>query len=783
MYPYTHIEPEIKTLGALIKRDGVKLFSGINTSKQFLDFLWPPEGTKGKETEEEEISLTNWERLELKLVTQGVAVLLANRKLYNEKKYDEIKLPYNITFYIPVENIVRDSGIILQDKTIVKIKDFSGFIAQELDDLFQNSDYKQITERTANGLNVVANRGCTAYMWVRAAGTEESEGEWLNISAFIHNQQTFVGVNGGNFTIDIAPIVAGYEYGKWSLDNATVKGLQTAEFNDTYTATSFINKKSKDLLERNRFFFHTAIQANDLVYIRFEDLASDAKNKAVDSDFKLSGEAVARQGWDMIGMVDTVPQVVNSVDNNVLIRITGRDLIKAWIDDECVFFPEEYATAVFANIGDYDDGKLIKRLFGRLIDFSAFVQTSIAFNLQFILNQLSNTGYVSNKAFSGYPKGDRTQIQRRMFNFPDEAEFGSLNTKSNDNRQPTEDVESEGIWKIIKLVVDENVRSRRVVDDSIFASQGSLLNFVRKVCQEPLVEFITDTYGNQFYLTARKPPYDKKSLTSLVYDVEVEKGSGDNKTKPDLSRADQVFSEDLTLSNLTLSIDEGVVFNENLTYETRAYAWYSYNPKGLLSGVTQDMSWAYIKAVQFKEYADVWGSKPFQQTSNYVMFFDYQDVKSPDSVLQYENQALQDLKYIVDSNAYLPFTRKGSITIHGDRRFKRGMFCHYLPTNEVFLIDSVQQRRDITNGSVDRVTTLTVSRGMIEPYIRGVGGKSYFNIIDTEAPDVMKLGEANKILSKWKVNPDVFNFFLHRKQWVDPKVLEADNNAAINSLL
>lgn len=818
MYQYTHIEPEIKTISSLLTRKDVKLFKGITSAQQFLSFKNPKTGTLD-ENKVPIIPLTNWDRLKLKLKAKSEEFYRENLKRYETGAFGLIEIPNNTTFYIPDNFVLRDSSVISQDKTIVKATTLKAFMAKELNDLFQNPDYRQTIEEGSLGANIVSNREVTAYMWVRAAGTDESGGEWINISAFIHNQTTFVGENGGNFTIDIAPIVAGFKNGVWSLDDGSIQGITSANFNDTYSATSFIHKQEDKLLKRNQFFFHTAIQANDLIYIKFEDLEKDLKIRSLGSSFILSPEEVARRDWDMIGMVDVVPQVVNSVDNNILIRITGRDLIKALIDDECVFFPENFRGSIFGNLGVKGNDKIVKRLFGKLIDFNTYTQTSIEFNLKFVLNQLSETGYVSNNAFSGYNKEDLSQIHRNVvsLNIKDFKSFGSakdFNTSdvgASINQSfvtKPELTESDGIWKIVKLIVDKSVRERRVVDNSIFASQGSLLNFMRKVCQAPLVEMMTDTYGKQFYITARKPPFDRNALTSLVYDIEVVTDDGNDYAaiaknydkggkyvkivegkKEILEKAKDLttlnFIEDkVSISNLTLSIDESVVLNENLTYDTRVYSWYSYNPKGLLNGVRNDSAWSLLRAVKFNEYVDVWGSKPLQLVSNYTRFHDFSDAKSKTTILQYETQALHDLKYIVESHAYLPFTRKGQITIHGDARFKRGMFMYYLPTNEIFYIDAVQQRRDINNTSVDRTTVLTVSRGMVEPYIRGVNGYSYFDIIKLNAPNLVGLSEANKILSTWKVNPDVFNFFLNRRQWVDSKLLSAQGlgNAAANLL-
>ena len=107
-------------------------------------------------------------------------------------------------------------------------------------------------------------------------------------------------------------------------------------------------------------------------------------------------------------------------------------------------------------------------------------------------------------------------------------------------------------------------------------------------------------------------------------------------------------------------------------------------------------------------------------------------------VSRYEEQAILDLKFIIDSHSYLPFTRKGSITINGDRRLKKGNLVRYAPTQEIFMIDSVTHNYSVSDSSVDRITTIHVSRGMIEPFIYGVEIDgfskpiSYFNIINTD---------------------------------------------------
>lgn len=163
--------------------------------------------------------------------------------------------------------------------------------------------------------------------------------------------------------------------------------------------------------------------------------------------------------------------------------------------------------------------------------------------------------------------------------------------------------------------------------------------------------------------------------------------------------------------------------------------------------------------------------------------------------------------YLVESNIYLPFTRKGSITLpYGDRRIKKGTFVRFKPTGEIFYVDSVTNNLSCGNTSVDRTTTINVSRGMVEKYIKGVeigssqsvsatgditgdiatGGilpeftvsvakrikYGYFNIVNTELiKSVLIEGVSGSKKTKsvfktnFSTNKEVFDFFLHRKQF------------------
>ena len=124
--------------------------------------------------------------------------------------------------------------------------------------------------------------------------------------------------------------------------------------------------------------------------------------------------------------------------------------------------------------------------------------------------------------------------------------------------------------------------------------------------------------------------------------------------------------------------------------------------------------------------------------------------------------------------------------MNGDRRIKRGTVIYFEQTNEFCYVDSVSQSYDIGN-KIDRVTTLKVSRCMVKDYL-----ERYFKIINLEIDDrvfnnsnVSYLEFVENVMSKWRVDDDIFNFFLTRKQFVSSVrgKLEININEDVKGLL
>ena len=283
--------------------------------------------------------------------------------------------------------------------------------------------------------------------------------------------------------------------------------------------------------------------------------------------------------------------------------------------------------------------------------------------------------------------------------FKDNPDFSSqLDEKATElkNEKVKVDVNeryASGIWQIIKTVIDPEVADKQINDATISMMQGSLFNFFEKVIQKPFVEFFGDTYGDQYYFIVRKPPFTEKAFKSLF----------------------------------TINIQDDKVFSEELSFDNEhIYSWYQLTPNGNYIG-GQDLIFQYLAAVYFPEYGEIWGSKPLTIVTNYITFIK----ESGDIQLQ---AALQDLKFLIDIHSYLPFTRKGTITIQHNRKIKKGMRILYEPTDEYFYVDSVSHTINSNSGIIDATTTLQVSRGMKRKYvdvdIKHDETLSYFNLIN-----------------------------------------------------
>lgn len=345
---------------------------------------------------------------------------------------------------------------------------------------------------------------------------------------------------------------------------------------------------------------------------------------------------------------------------------------------------------------------------------------------------------------------------------------------------------ARGIWQITKLFVDGNVADLRLYDVATSIQSGSLISFFNKVCQKPFAEFMGDTFKDQYYFIVRKPPFDKEGMLKVLDSQNFFKLEETDKGK---------IKKESDFGSSMYDIQSEDIINTNLSFDYRdIYSWYQFYPIYEM-GSPSDLRYI-IPAVLFPEYAAIYGSRELSIQSQYRSFnksFIKDELNDNNKSKQgdYEvRHSIHDLKYIIESNAYNPFTRSGTIQIAGNRRIKRGVFirieAYGIGSKEIFYVDGVSHNYSVTSSGVNRTTTLYVSHGMIQSYMfdsETINNEeiSYFNLINFGNYDKYKnnltMDSWAEIISSWKVNINIFHFFLKKMQFISETL--ATNQAEV----
>lgn len=157
------------------------------------------------------------------------------------------------------------------------------------------------------------------------------------------------------------------------------------------------------------------------------------------------------------------------------------------------------------------------------------------------------------------------------------------------------------------------------------------------------------------------------------------------------------------------------LFSFNLSWETEFYSWYRFDIPDSVLGTHEEFA-AITPVIYFNEFMYHFGNHSKIFVNPYLPRSEDQ---SPGKVDKYMKHLLRDLLYVIETHIYLPFTRKGTITINGDRKIKKGSFVKLNKTNELFYVEGVTNTAYLSKENCDRVTVLTVKRGMEFDHILG----------------------------------------------------------------
>lgn len=655
-------------------------------------------------------------------------------KLYTQEEKEEFRsdfynngiLPYIKTgteLLYPKDRIDVEKSFLYGSNQVLQQGDFQAYLPDFIE-LLETDGYVK-SESLLLGSNVdsvqLINENIRIWVWVRALD------RIINLSPFVRNVQTNKQGDAGAFTIQIDPVL--------DLDDVIFAGSEVINYFPLKNRSNHVQD-----------IFESYLQQNDLYFIRFERLELEENEDEFSTlEIPIGRLNIPNRVWDMIGLADSIQVSYNAQNTDKVLQVSGRDLMKVLTDDGAYFLPYKYIQGSDDGkkfvYGGNEESSWFKRNFisGAYEYFFSYDTKSIQDALGFIINHLSNIGVVPNQVFDSYT--DKSSILSVTG-----AEGQYLQTK-----------EVNGVWKIIKLKIDEILSNRVFAGDGLMNPDGTLVEFFNQVCQMPFVEFWGDTYGSNFSFTVRQPPFDKSAI------------------------------RDVWNNGYYIEIDEKDLLSYNLNWDQRSYSSYEIEPQSNFFGAEDGLFKAIVPALALPKFAEVFGNKRLSTKDAYLHQNSLYGDESKLNSSKFIEGVLNDYKYIIESNSYLPFTRTGTITLNGDRRIKKGAFIFNKASNELFHVTGVSNVASFSKTGIDRITTVSVERGMVTNYINesfeySEGGQaiqgnsvtgrfSYFNIVNVDLfirlirQRIEGGTKEEKITStSFNVDSDNFDFFIERRQ-------------------
>lgn len=682
----------------------------------------------------ESVKLSVGQFMEIVSGKNGLSNIDAIWATYDDLEKEQYKNEYSskdLPYIKPATKLafpIKDSPLILEEVAksflFLKQQDFLSYWSENMEKLI--NDPKYVPDNIVADDEEAAVRTKVQPLNVRVWIYCKAIDSIIDVSQYVMDCTVDKSFQSGNFTINIAPFKdvktsGNYSGSYWDIVNITTK--------EGYDYKTFLEK---------------VVQTNDLVFIRFERLKLEKERDSILSDdIIVSPNNLANTGtnynvWDMIGFVDGSSETYSSEENSKTTTIFGRDISKLFVEDGSYFIPLidiNNSKQNWVYLGRPQDSWYKRNIITGNYDFLwSYKYKSINEILWFIINVMSNIGVCKNELFQSW--GDK-----RIQSYEVEGQ---------------ESMKVNGIWQIVKTYISPEAQQRVVVDSSIGNPNGTLMDYTNRACQYPFVEFFFDTYINTIDVIVRQPPFTEAAIMGAFKNSQY----------------------------ITITSDN--VLSYNLSYDSRVYSWFQVHVQNNnLIGDNESTNLAFVPIVYLNEYAELWGNRKLEINDMYCQMKTINGTESQVQFSTMQSALLNDLIYLVESNAYLPFTRTGTIEINGDRRIKVGTFVLNESTNEFFYVLNVSNIVSFSEGSIDRRTILQVERGMYVPILERTayrsikrldnssttywqGNPSYFKIVDlSELKRSAKQAEGGNLTTATSplVDQDQFKFFLNRKMY------------------
>lgn len=582
---------------------------------------------------------------------------LEKEKYKNE--YANKDLPY-IKPNTPIVFPIKDSPLLIvkasKHEMFMKQRDFNAFWAENMRLLLNDKEGYVADNVVAmdEELNVHTKmQPINIKVWIYCKAINKV----VDVSQFVNTCSTDKGFKNGSFSINLAPF-----------RNAEMSNVYGAGYYDVFPVVTPKGYDYKSYLEK-------VVQINDIVFIRFERLKLEGSSDSDDANnLFVSLNRLANNGpdynvWDMIGFVDTVMETYSSEDNSKSTVITGRDVTKMFVEDGSYFIPLINVTDTVQNWIARNGGSVWAHrnvISGDYQSIWNLGYKTISECIWFIINIMSAISVCDDSVFSSW-KDKRIEA----YTVPGMPEL------------PV-----KGVWQIVKLEASTDLAERIVTDTGMGNPNGTLMEYMERICQYPFVEFFFDTYINLINIVVRQPPFTQKAIMDAFKSENYIKINADN------------------------------VISYSLSYDPRIYTWYQIHANNAQVGSQEVTMLAFVPIVYLDKYVERWGNRKMDVVDMYCIRMVENGADNPKIFSTYQAAMLNDLIYLVESNMYLPFTRCGTIEINGDRRIKVGTFVLNEGTNEFFYVTSVSNTATFTSDGVDRRTVLQVERGFYVPILK-----------------------------------------------------------------
>ena len=641
------------------------------------------------------------------IVNQYSAWDQINNEVKIATKSSDLIIKPNTYLVAPKDKVNVEDIALYSEGQVLYQKDNELFLGSH-GDLIENSKYKRSNKLIIKDGSIdisLLNETCRVWWYCLALDSI------IDITPFISLLTTSKS-NAGAFSIQLTP----------TQENLLqIKPIQGGLYINLYSTDQRItglNYDTKNLYVAD--FFELYFQENDIFFIRFEELELDKENKRVNlNGLVISKDMLSKEPlncWDMIGLVDKLSVSYNASSNNKSISINGRDFCKLFEEDGSYFLPYQFIQSKgdsgrFIWGGD-ENSSWFKRnmISGDFNSFFSYELKPIDRSLKFIINHLSNLGITPNSLWDSYK--DR---RSKVYSLGENDDVSKMNVN--------------GVWGIVQLNIDNSVKERRISGENLINPSGSLISLINSICVTPFVEMIMDTYTDKFELTVRQPPFSREALKSVIED------------------------------QLYITVSRSDILEYNLENETEYYSYYKISPHGQLIGNEDGIFESIIPIINLPFFCERFGSKGYEVTDAYISRISIEgdnEKYKENSINSLIGGILNDLMYLIDSTVYLPFTRNGSITINGDRRIKVGSFIYFEATNEIFYVNSVQNSISIDNSSINRTTTLSVSRGMIKDNILS-NKRGAVNFFENQVKEFEK--SINVLDISYDIEEEIYSYF------------------------